>query len=375
MDHSEGGSSVLRRITRQPGRMGGAVLGISAGMGLAAAMIAVMAGFTRSMDINFAVIDRSGASVTFTDAESDKTILELRRIPGVIEVEPVRNVSVVLRNGLKTHRGGVEGRIEDPRLDRAIDRGLHAIAMRKEGVILAEQLARKLSIRPGEMLTVDVREGRQPVLQLPVIGIARSLLGSPAYMEIDALDRALREPNRVSGAYLRIDSARSHEIYRKLKNMPVIAEVSLKQDTRTSFQKLMNSGAGAMRYVMTVLAFVITFGIVYNAARIAQAERARDLASLRVLGFTKGEAAFVLLGELAVVTVAALPVGALIGYGLSFAIARGFSSDLYQIPATFGWRDFGTAALAVLGASVLSGWLVKRDVDRTELVDALKTRE
>ena len=135
------------------------------------------------------------------------------------------------------------------------------------------------------------------------------------------------------------------------------------------------SGAGAMRYVMASLAFIITFGIVYNSARIAQAEREHDLASLRVLGFSKGEAAFVLLGELAVVMFVALPVGALLGYALSFGIAAGFSSDLYQIPATFGRSDFGTAVLAVFGASVASGWLVKRDVDKLELVSALKTRE
>ena len=366
---------VLRRLTRQPGRMAGAVLGVAAGMALAASMIAVLSGFSRTIDLTFSVIDRSDATVTFTDPQSDKTILELQRMAGVIEVEPVRNVSVVLRNGLKDHRGALEGRVETPRLNRAMDRDLQAITMRKEGVILSSQLARKLDIGPGGILTVDVREGRQPMLDLPVIGTAESLLGSPAYMEINALNRALREPNRVSGAHLRIDSSRAGELYRRLKDMPSIAEVSLKHETRLSLQKLMDSGAGAMRYVMTGLAFIITFGIVYNSARIAQAEREHDLASLRVLGFSKGEAAFVLLGELAVVTLVALPVGTLLGYTLSFGIAIGFSSDLYQIPATFGRTDVATAAVAVLGASLLSGWLVKRDVDRVELVSALKSRE
>lgn len=366
---------VLRRLTRQPGRMAGAVLGIAAGMALAASMIAVMSGFSRTIDLNFSVIDRSDATVTFIDPQSDKTVLELQRMPGVIEVEPVRNVSVVLGNGLKSHRGALEGRVENPRLNRAMDQDLQAITMRKEGVILSSQLASKLDIGPGEILTVDVREGRQPMLHLPVIGIAESLLGSPAYMEIDALNRALREPNRVSAAHLRIDSDQAREIYRKLKDMPSVAEVSLKEETRMSLQELMDSGAGAMRYVMTGLAFIITFGIVYNSARIAQAEGEHDIASLRVLGFSKAEAAFVLLGELALVTLIALPVGALLGYALSFGIAAGFSSDLYQIPATFGRTDIGTAALAVLGASLLSGWLVKRDVDRIELVSALKTRE
>lgn len=366
---------VMRRILRQPGRMVGAVIGIATGTALAGAMIAVMSGFDRTMDLNFNVIDRSDVTVSFTDPKSDKTILELQRMSGVIEVEPVRNVSVVLRNGLRTHRGAVEGRVTRPRLGRAVDSDLEGIDMRREGLILATSLAAKLQIEPGEILTIEVREGRQPELHVPVIGIAESLLGSPTYMHIEALNRALDEPGRVSGAYLRVDSAHSEEIYRQLKDMPAVAGVSLKDDARVSFQNMMDSGAGAMRFIMAAIAFVITFGIVYNSARIAQAERERDIASLRVIGFSKGEAAFVLLGEIGAVTLAALPIGALLGYLLSFGIAAGFSTELYQIPATFGRSDFGMAAFAVVSAAFISGWLVKRDVDRTDLISALKTRE
>ena len=126
---------------------------------------------------------------------------------------------------------------------------------------------------------------------------------------------------------------------------------------------------------MAAIAAIIAFGIVYNTARIAYAESAHDLASLRVLGFTKGEAAFVLLGELGAVVLIALPLGALAGYGLTFAIAEGFSTDLYQIPASFSPSALGQSGLAVIAAAVISGWMVKRDSDRAELVLALKSRE
>ncbi len=366
---------VLRRITRQPGRMVGAMLGIAAGLALSGAMIAVMSGFDETLGIAFGVIDRSDVTVTFTDARSDKILLELARIPGVKHVEPVRMVPAVLRNGLKTHRGAISGLVPRPRLNRALDSDLDPIEMPGSGVILARPLADILDISPGEMLTIEVREGRQPDLQVPVVGLADSLLGSPAYMDIAAINRALKEPGRVSGAYLAIDASQSEAIYSRLKNMPTVAGVHLKDNARRSFQQLMDSGAGAMRYVMALIAFVITFGIVYNTARIAQAERERDIASLRVIGFTKSEASFVLLGEIAVVTLLALPIGAVLAFFLTFGVAAGFSSDLYQIPAGFGRADFGMAALAVLAASLLSGWLVKRDTDRTDLVSALKSKE
>ncbi|WP_417269707.1 ABC transporter permease [Celeribacter sp.] len=366
---------VLRRITRQPARMAGAMIGIACGMALTVSMITIYAGFDRTLDLTFNVMDRSDVAVSFTHAVSETTIFELTRMSGVTYVEPVRYVPAVLRNGRLTHRGVITGLDKDARLARALDANLDTIPLPHNGIVLSTALADILNIRAGDMLTVEVREGRQPVLQLPVAGVAESLLGAPAYMERDALNRALREPDRVSGAYLTIDTAQAQPLYDALQDMPTVAGVSVKSQTEEAFHTMMDTGTGAMRYVMGAIAFIITFGIVYNAARIAYAERARDLASLRVIGFTKSEAAFVLLGELAIVTLVALPVGALMGYYLSFGIAAGFSSELYQIPAMFDAESYGFAAVVVIGAAVASGWLVKRDIDRADLISALKTRE
>ena len=194
-------------------------------------------------------------------------------------------------------------------------------------------------------------------------------------MEIGALNRLLKEPQRISGAFLRVDPAQGDSVYRILKDRPMVAGVALKSETRAALREVLDRGAGAMRYVMALVAGVITFGVIYNAARVAQAERERDLAGLRVLGFTRGEVAFVLLGELAVVVVLAMPLGALGGYWLNLAVSAGFSTDLYQIPASFGLVGFGQAMIVVLIAALLSGWLVKRDIDRTDLILALKNRE
>ncbi|MFT4618911.1 MAG: putative ABC transport system permease protein, partial [Polaromonas sp.] len=366
---------VLRRLTRQPGRMLGAVAGLACGMGLSVAMISIFASFERTVDLTFTVVDRSDVTVSFTHAVSDKTLFELARMDGVLSVEPTRSVPAILRNGRLSHRGALTGMAEAPRLYRALDADQSAIALRGEGIVLSRALSEKLDLRPGQMLSVEVRTGAQPVLSLPVVQIADPLLGAPAYLPLDALNRVLGEPGRVSGAYLSIDSAKAEAIYARLRDMPTVAGVSLKAQARDAFQRMMNEGAGATRYVMAALAFIITFGIVYNSARIAQAERARDLASLRVLGFTKGEAAFVLLGELAVVTLAALPLGAALGYGLSILIAQAYSTEIYQIPALFDPPSYGSAVLVVVGAALASGWAVKRDLDRTDLVATLKTRE
>lgn len=366
---------VLRRLIRQPGRAAAAVLGIAGGMALSVAMLSVMSSFDRVLELNFSVVDRSDVTVSFVEPLGTSAVLRLQRMPGVIESEAFRTVPALLRNGLNTYRGAIDGLVAEPRLKRAVDDDMHSIYVRRDGIILAKPLAKILKIGPGDTLTVEVREGRRPVLELPVVAIAETLLGAPAYLELSALNRALKEPNRVSGAHLRIDKANSAQIYRDLKDMPIVAGVSLRNDARAAFKKLMDTGAGAVRYIMAAIAGIITFAIVYNSARIAFSERSRDLASLRVIGFTKAESAFVLLGELAVITLLALPVGSLLGYWLAQSIAEGFSTDLYQIPTSLAPEAYGIATLAVVLAAIVSGWLVKRDVDTIDLVSALKTRE
>lgn len=366
---------VLRRIFRNPGRIMGSVIGIAVGMGLSAAQMSLMSGFDDTLDLTFGVIDRSDVAVTFFEPMPAKTVFDLAHLPGVTRAEPTRGVGAVLRNGLHSYRGGITGLVPNARLNRAVNKDMSDISMPETGIVLARALADTLQIEPGQTLQVEVLEGKRPVLEVTVASIAETLLGSPAFMRMETLNRELGEWGRVSGAFLRVDGDQLPALYKALKSMPSVAGVTRREDSRAAMQKLMDTGAGAMRYVMAAIAGVITFGIVYNAARVAFGEQARDLASLRVIGFTRSETAFVLLGELAIVVLLAIPLGIGIGYYLSFLIAAGFSTDLYQIPTDFRADAFGTAAVAVVLASVISGWLVKRDIDKIDLVATLKTRE
>lgn len=366
---------VLRGLARTPWRAGALAAGIAGGMALASGMTTIYGAFDRMMDQSFTIIDRSHATVFFHRPLGPAAAASLARVTGVIAVEPFREVPATLLNGRKSYRGSISGMIANPEMTRAIDADLAPIPLPARGLVLGEALAEILDARPGDYLVVKVREGRQPELRVPVTRVARSLIGAPAYMQLDALNREMSEPGLISGVRLRVDAARADAVYEELKDMPLVAAVSVAENARASLQKLMDQGAGSARYIMGTVAFIITFGIVYNAARIAQNERARDLASLRVMGFSKGETAFVLLGELGVIVLAALPVGSLAGWGLSYAIARGFSSELYQIPATYDPFSHGFAAAFVLCAAVFSGLLVERDLNRMDLVTVLKSRD
>ncbi|AEY00742.1 ABC transporter permease [Oceanimonas sp. GK1] len=366
---------VLRQLWRRPVRALLTVLGIALGMALSVAMLTVMSGFEQALNLQFGVIDRSDATLTFTEPRGSSSLYALGHVPGVVAVEGVREVPVILRHDRRYYRGAVTGLTVAPQLYRALDNRQRPLRLEGEGLVLARPLATRLDIAPGQLLRVEVREGRRPVLTVPVTAVADTLLGAPAFMSLAALNRAMKEPDRVSGAYLRLDRAQQARLYRELKTMPVVAGVSLRAERRAAFRQVMDSGAGATRYIISAMAGIITFGIVFNAARVAFAERTRELACLRILGMTSAETGLVLLGELGGLTLAALPLGSLLGYGLSQAAAAGFSTELYQVSAELDPASHVWSVLTVLVSAAFSAVLVQRDINRLDLVSAQAIRD
>jgi putative ABC transport system permease protein len=243
------------------------------------------------------------------------------------------------------------------------------------GLVLSETLANILGVRAGDSVRLEVLEGERPVRTVFVADLVDEFMGLSVYMEIDALHRLLREGDTLSGAYLEIDDVMEDELYTRLKATPAVASVGSTRAALESFERTMAQSMNIMTTINIVFAGIIAFGVVYNAARISLSERTRELASLRVLGFTIAEISSILLGELAIVTLAALPLGAAIGYLLASIIVAGFESEVYRIPFVVTPQGIAWSWLAVLVAALLSGLIVRRRLDRLDLVAVLKTRE
>ncbi len=366
---------ILRRLARNPSRALLTAFGIGAAMGLSVMMRFNMNATDYMLDVSFNVIDRSDVLVTFVEPMSDKTILELASVEGVSLVEPFRATPVMFKNERTDFLGSITGLPDNPVLNRAVDSNLNDVDISGDGVVLSEQLAKILNVSVGDTLTVEVREGRRPTLGIPVIGLVEALIGTPAYMDMEALNQRLKEPNRVSGAYLKIDPRMRADVYDHIKAIPMVAGVSLRREAYENFAKMIDEGPGVFRYIMSVFSIVIAAGVVYNGARIAYIERQRDLASLRVLGFTKIETGYVLLGELAALAIIALPIGSALGYLIWSYMATAMSTELYQIPVIYKEDGLGYAAIIILLATAAAGAFVQSDVSKIDMASALKTRD
>jgi putative ABC transport system permease protein len=296
-------------------------------------------------------------------------------MPGVLAAEPFRSVPARISRGHRDKRVAITGRLVTPSLSRVLDPDLRPMPMPEAGLLLSEALAEAIGARRGDMVTVELLTGRRQVVQLPVSGISLGYVGLGAAMEIGALNRLMGEGAVISGAALQIDPAARAAFHAAAKRAPQTAFVSLTDANLARFQDTLAENIRIMVTVYTILAAIIAVGVVYNFARISLSEQGRELASLRVLGFTEGEVSRLLWAELAVVVLAAQPLGWAVGYAIAWAMTQAFSSDLYRVPLVVGREVHATASLAVIAAAAASGALMAGRIRNLDLIAVLKTRE
>lgn len=366
---------VLRHIERRPLKSLLTTLGIAMACG-----IMMIGGFQKGaidymVGVQFGMSQRGDLTAAYTEPTSARSLYSLRSLQGVVHAEGFRSVPARLRFGHRSYRTALEGIEPDGSLMRLLDTGLEAIELPPEGVVLTDYLADLLHIRPGDALTVEVLEGQRRTLQVPVVATAEQYLGVSAYMQRSALNRLLREGDAVSGAYLAVDKRYRKGVYAELKEMPRIAGVVEHASAIRAFYDTLAQSVLFFTFIATLLGATIAFGVVYNSMRIALSERNRELASLRVLGFERGEVAYILLGELALLTLAAIPLGLLIGYGLCAFLAFRFDTDLYRIPLVLHRDVYALAALVVILSAGVSGLMIWSNLGRLDMVAVLKSKE
>ncbi|MDS4019113.1 MAG: FtsX-like permease family protein, partial [Candidatus Competibacter sp.] len=318
---------------------------------------------------------REDLAVTFVEPTSRRAISSLAGLPGVERVEVYRAVPVRLRFQQHSHRTTLKGVPSGGDLQRLLDADLRPLALPSEGVILTDYLGTLLGVRPGDRLIVEVLEGGRPTREVPVVGLVKEYLGVAAYMDLAGLNRLLREGPAISGAYLAVDDRARPELYRRLGDVPRIAGIAIREQEIRNFHRTMEQTMLFFSFIATVFAVIIAFGVIYNSARIALTERSRELASLRVLGFTRAEISYILLGELGLLTLIAIPLGFGVGRGICALFVDGARSELYRIPLVIHPSTYAFAAVVVLASALLSGWLVRRKLDRLDLIAVLKTRD
>lgn len=366
---------ILRHLERWPIRSAMSTVGISLSIG-----ILIMGNFMQDtvehvLSFQFFSVHRHDLMVTFVEPTNRSSIYELQKMPGVKCVEPIRAVAVCLAHQQNQRRMELIGLPTSQQLFRVVDSDRGKIELPKDGLVVSRRLAGILGCQRGELVRVKVLEGTRQEVDVLIADIVDDYLDLSAYMDIDSLHRLLREQDAVSGAMMTTDITKIDRLYHQLQLAPHVAGVSIKRADIESYQKTMAENILRMKLINVVFAAIGAVGVVYNCARISLAERSRELATLRVLGFTRAETSRILLGELAILVVAAIPVGLMMGYGLSWLLSQALNTELHRFPLIISGRTYVMAIVVVIAASLFSALIVRRRMDKFNLVEVLKARD
>ena len=366
---------IVRNLERRPWKASITVLMISLAVAILIAGRYTYDSVDRMVQVEFAEKHREDVTLIFNNPKPPSVAYTIASLKGVLEHEYYREEPVRMRFGHRFRRISIKGMQSAEGLQRLVDKNGRQFTLPPDGIVLTSALADILGVRPGERLQLEFLQGRQLHREVFVGAAIDEILGLSAYMNLAQLNRLAGDGGVLNAAYLRIDQSKAGALYTTFKKMPGVSGIMMLKAIKESFEELIARSMTTSTLILTSFACVLAFAVVYNGARISLSERARELSSIRVLGMSKGEISFILLGEQALLTLCAIPVGFMIGIALSALLAHALSSELYRLPLVFSAYNFLFAFTVIVVVSVVSGFAVHRRLSGLDLVEVLKTRE
>lgn len=366
---------VVREIERRPLRFVMSTMGIALGISIFLLGRFSWDSFDHLMNDTFLREHREDLVVSFRRTRPASAVQELAHLPGVEATEGQRVVPVRFRAGTHWRDSMIIGLPDQPLLRHVLHRGRTPIALPTEGVVMTDELALRLGVRVGDMVEAELLEGTWPTRSVLVAGLVDEPFGMQAYGSATWLSGLLREDPRVSAVLLAVEDGRMDAVREQLKDLPEVIGVSSTSHAIEQYRAQTGESMLFMTIVLTLSAAAIAVGVVYNNARIALSLRSRDLASLRVLGFTRSEISGVLLGELALQVIVGIPLGLWLGTWGSHLFAASMDREAFRFPVIISDHTYAVAAVIALVSGLASALLVRRQLDRLDLVSVLKSSE
>lgn len=365
----------LRNMIHHPVRTAFTALGIAFATGILVVSLFTRDSMETLVDVTYFLADRQDATLSFVERRSMQTVAAVARLPGVLVAEPAREVPIRIRRGPVERRVVLAGKPRDADLSRVIDVNLRPVRLPEDGIAISAVLAQLLGVHAGDTVEVDLLEGQRRTVELTVVATIEDYFGIRAMMDDEALARMMRESRSVNSVHVSLDDDQLDAFYQAVKASPWVNGLVLQRFSLRNFREAVAIFVTSMATIYAALAALIAFGVVYNNARISLSESARDLASLRVLGYRRGEVLWILLLELAFLTLIAQPIGWAIGYGLSWIMMTQLGGELMRVRLVIEPSTYVLTSVVVVMAALLSALVVRRRVYALDLIAVLKTRD
>ncbi|HMV45042.1 MAG TPA: FtsX-like permease family protein [Leptospiraceae bacterium] len=327
------------------------------------------------MDTEFNLVTREDVSIFFFTPVPYRAVQEIENLPEVFRAEGYRIVPVKFRNGARTYESAIQGYSEDSHLRKILSKENYFIQIPKNGIILNEVIAKKLEVKTGDSILAEVLEGNRPKLNFKVTGVISEILGMGAYTDFHFLHSSLGQEKSLTFISLQSDKNAERKLLEKIKKFPKTYGVFTRSSMLRGLREVMERSVLISALILGIFASVISVGVIYNTMIVSLSEKSWELASLRILGLTRREVFWILVSELILQIIIAIPIGCVLGYWFSWLLMQTTSTEAFQIPLIILPATYITSVGIALIASFVSFYILWRKVKTLDLISVLKLRE
>jgi putative ABC transport system permease protein len=369
------GLMVLREIQRRPMRT------LLSSLGIAGAVALLILGrfgwdsLVHYFEATFQRAQRQDLQVVFRRPLQPRAVGELARLPGVIRAEGVRVVPIRVRHGHRARDLALMGYPTPTTLRQLVASGGRVVPLPTDGVLVTQALGQVLGLEVGDRPQIELREGERLSVRPAIVGFVDEAVGLSVYAPLGLVSALEGDLGAVSSVLLDVEPASIAGVEARLRRSPEVIDVS---DVRADMNRMFDMNASIMNVwtaISIALAASVAFGVVYNNARIALSARSRELASLRVLGFSRREVSAILLAGLAIEVLLAIPIGLVLGRWWANEFMSSVDQETFRWEVVIGPQTYVLVIFVVILAASASALWVRRSVDRLDLILVLKDRE
>jgi len=374
---SSGWRMVFRGLVRSRVRTAAGVFAAAMGASIMVSGFMMVEATLYLVDFQFRWVHRSDYDLTFKDERSAEALDEAKRLPGVDRAEPLLYVPCTFRNRHHRRKGSITGLAPDATLTIPRDRQARRIRVPSSGVAMSRKLAEILDLDVGQTVSVTPIKGLRRTHYIPVVEIADSYMGTSVYADIHWLSRLVGEELAVSGVQLQADPRPEAKaaLYRELRRLPSLEGINSRHELIENLNKTIVQNLWVSIGLIVFFAGVVLFGSILNASLVSLAERERETATLRALGYGPWQIGSLLLRESLIVTLVGAVAGMPLGYLMTVGLAAVYESEMFRFPVVSSPATYLNTLVMAAVFAVIAHLVVQREIHRMDWLEALKAQE
>lgn len=360
---------VFKNIFRSKKRTGLVIAGVIFTYGMILFTLSMPAVVDNLMNKYFTDYLKMDYSVSFKMPMDKSVVYDFKGMGKIDAIEVKADIPVELSNGNLKKIINLTAVNQDTQFYGFADNDGNSIAMPEQGLMLTENLAGILKVKPGDWVKVKSYSGGDPVYEKVVVVFPQSL-GMGAYTNFESLNRFLLGKNLITGVNIKSgDTALANEIL-KARN---IASVSSSTDIRAMYDKSLALIIVSIG-IMLVFSGVLGFSIVYNVTSVNIGEREAEFSTLRVLGFSNKEIFRLILKENNIIMVIGILLGIPVGTAMLGYATYAFSTENYSLKMEPTSASLFYAGMTTILFILLAQVATYRRIKKLDFLQALKTR-